>query len=115
MWRNLTEAELKLMMTMLSAVDSKQGVISQLTSARVREMNDGAMGSLRFEGAGNKSRRFGETISQAKFVDEDGVAASVAINLDQDGNLYELDIWKVDFSSLKRWPNADEIVVQEKT
>jgi hypothetical protein len=32
------------------------------------------------------------------FKDIDGTPVSAALNVDQQGNLYELDIWKVDFS-----------------
>jgi hypothetical protein len=113
MWRELTEPELCLMTTMLSDAAGKEATLRQLTSSRVMEMRDGGMGSLRFEGTGGEDRRLGKTISQAEFVDEDGVPVSVTINLDQDGNLYELDVWKVDFSPLKRWPKSQDIVVKE--
>lgn len=112
MWRELTELELRLMKTMLSGTASKQAKMAQLVTSRVVEISDGGMGSLRFAGPKNENRRFGETISQAEFIDEDGIAVSVAINLDQEGNLYELDIWKVDFSPLKRWPKPEHIVVK---
>jgi hypothetical protein len=66
----------------------------------VEEMNDGGMGSLRF--VGRADRRFGRCIGEAKFDDADGVPVSVALNADQRGELFELDLWKVDFSPLQR-------------
>jgi hypothetical protein len=66
----------------------------------VEEMNDGGMGSLLFVGA--PDRRFGRCIGEAEFDDADGVRVSVALNLDQRDELFELDLWKVDFSPLQR-------------
>ncbi|PPQ19023.1 hypothetical protein CV770_12900 [Bradyrhizobium sp. AC87j1] len=66
----------------------------------VEEMNDGGMGSLRF--VGSADRRLGKCIGEAEFDDADGVPVSVALNIDQRGELYELDFWKVDFSPLQR-------------
>jgi hypothetical protein len=66
----------------------------------VEEMNDGRMGSLRF--VGSADRRFGKCVGEAEFDDEDGMLVSVALNVDQRGELFELDLWKVDFSPLKR-------------
>ena len=66
----------------------------------VEEMSDGGMGSLLF--AGSVDRRFGECIGEAEFNDADGVLVSVALNVDQRGELFELDLWKVDFSPLQR-------------
>lgn len=113
MWRELKKPELQLMTKMLSNADEKWATLRQLTSTRVKEMSDGKMGSLTFKGRGNELRRLGRTISQAEFVDEDGVAVSVTISVDQYGDLYELDVWKVDFSPLKRWPKTEDIIVKE--
>ena len=44
-----------------------------------------------------------------KFNDADGVPVSAALNLDQDHHLFELDVWKVDFSPLQRWPTAQDL------
>jgi hypothetical protein len=66
----------------------------------VDEMNDGGMGSLLFVGAAD--RRFGRCIGECEFDDADGVLVSVALNLDQRDELFELDLWKVDFSPLQR-------------
>jgi len=66
----------------------------------VEEMNDSGMGSLRF--VGSADRRLGKCIGEAEFDDADGVIVSVALNVDQRGELFELDLWKVDFSPLQR-------------
>jgi hypothetical protein len=41
------------------------------------------------------------------------VPVSVALNLDEQGELYELDIWKMDFSPLQRIPPADQIQISK--
>jgi hypothetical protein len=51
----------------------------------VEEMNDGGMGSLRFVGSAN--RRLGACVGEAEFDDADGVTVSVALNIDQRGEL----------------------------
>jgi hypothetical protein len=72
----------------------------------VRSMTDGGMGSLVifFNDEQESNRLFGEQISEYCFVDEDGVDVIVSLNTDNKGNLYELDIWKTDFSPLIKFP-----------
>ena len=112
MLRDLTESERRLITKILADSNCEQSVLNQLSSAQVIELNDGGMGSLRFAREDGKKHRLGKTVSQAEFVDEDGVTVSVTINLDEDGYLFELDVWKVDFSPLKRWPRSKDIVVK---
>lgn len=75
----------------------------------VQEMRDGGMGSLRFSGA--EERRYGSTLAEAEFKDVDGTPVSVALMLDQTGSLFELDIWKIDFSPLVRIPPVEQITI----
>ena len=46
-------------------------------------------------------------VSEYEFKDKDGVDVVASLFLDKEGNLYELDIWKVDFSELLSLPNLD--------
>ncbi|MGT2430711.1 DUF6984 family protein [Cupriavidus basilensis] len=46
----------------------------------------------------------GSDLASVEFFDEDGVAVIVTLSLDNYGDLYELDIWKTDFSPLRRLP-----------
>ena len=73
----------------------------------VAEMEDGGMGSLRLypEGRYANARIFGNRISDCRFKDEDGMEVIASLNLDQNGNLYELDIWKTNFEKLMRIPS----------
>ncbi len=75
-------------------------------------MNDGGMGSVRF--VGGADRQFGGVIAEGNFRDEDGTQVTVAINVDQHGELYEIDIWKVDFSPVKRIPPVEQIQIARK-
>lgn len=74
----------------------------------VEQMDDGGMGSLRFV-SDARDRHVGGALAGASFLDEDGVLVSVTLNVDQHGQLFELDIWKVDFSPLKRIPDVADI------
>ncbi|EIE01321.1 hypothetical protein LEP1GSC185_3526 [Leptospira licerasiae serovar Varillal str. VAR 010] len=47
-------------------------------------------------------------IANTSFYDEDGTEVSATLNIDQYGDLYELDLWKVDFSRLKKIPEIFE-------
>jgi hypothetical protein len=73
------------------------------------DMKDGGMGSLRISDGSNQARRMGREAVIAAYIDEDQVPVSISVNLDEDGNLFEIDIWKVDFSPLLRYPTPDRI------
>ncbi len=77
-------------------------------------MPDGGMGSVRFVQEPPEQRIFGEQIAEGLFHDADGVPVSVALNIDQFDDLFELDLWKVDFSPLIRYPDADEVEIIER-
>ncbi len=48
---------------------------------------------------------FGKQISDFQFTDVDGVEVIASLNVDSDGNLLELDIWKTDFGKLIKLPD----------
>ena len=70
-----------------------------LDSIHVEEMSDGGMGSLYVvhQCKTAASRRFGSRISELKFQDADGTPVIVSLNVDRDGDLYEIDVWKVNY------------------
>jgi hypothetical protein len=72
-------------------------------------MQDGGMGSIRFVAPRQQKRRFGKSVAQAEYVDDDGVPVTIAFNLDEKGEPYELDFWKVDFSTLQSHPEPSEL------
>ena len=108
--RNLTPKELDITTALIDAGDPKwHSLKDTLPAALVSEMNDGEMGSLKFIKESDKDRKLGHVINEAEYIDDDGVTVSIALNLDEDSDLYELDIWKVDFSKLINLPNKDDL------
>jgi len=91
--RNLNSTEIEIITNLLD-IAKLQIDITQLL---VNPMDDGGMGSLAI-GENYNNRQLGEEIAEYMFEDIDGTPVSAALNVDQQGNLYELDIWKVDFS-----------------
>lgn len=104
--RDLREDESNLLITMLGATARTEPLITNLAGRQVYEMNDGCMGSLRF--VGTDDRKFGSITAEATFHDEDGIPVSAAVIVDQRGDLYELDLFKADFSPLRRIPALGE-------
>lgn len=102
--RGLTPAEGELIHLLLAS----KGDPRPVTNA-VQDMRDGGMGSLRF--SGSEQLRYGSTLAEAEFTDADGTQVSVSLMLDEAGDLFELDIWKVDFSPLIRIPSVDQITI----
>jgi hypothetical protein len=70
-------------------------------------MDDGEMGSLYLFTHGKviEDRVLGEQISDFQFTDLDGVEVIASLNVDNNGNLFELDIWKTDFGKLLKYPD----------
>lgn len=73
----------------------------------VAPMADGEMGSLYLFPTGkiNMKRKFGNQVSEIVFKDKDGIDVITSLNLDTTGELYELDIWKTDFSPVIEIPD----------
>jgi hypothetical protein len=89
---------------MLSASHNIMPLLTTIEGAIVQYMNDGLMGSLRFWQKDGEKRRFGGIPVEAHFRDEDGMLVMAAVIVDKSGALFELDLWKVDFSPLRRIP-----------
>jgi hypothetical protein len=72
-------------------------------------MDDEGMGSLYLFPNGQiiKDRVLGEQISEFQFTDQDGIEVIASLNVDESGNLFELDIWKTDFSKLIELPDIN--------
>lgn len=69
--------------------------------------------SLRIElPLSNQERRFGTSIAEIMWTDDDGIPAMATLCTDQYGNLYQLDVWKVNFSkvlNLSGWKQQDKV------
>ena len=86
-------------------------LIRSLRHAKVTEMADGDMGSLLFAAKDSTEiRHFGGRLCEAEFLDSDGMGLSIVVIIDQNQELYELDIFKGDFSALVRLPKISEVI-----
>lgn len=83
----------------LSGLDSLPS--GWLDSARVVEMDDGGMGSLRFISSGGRTEALRQ-VAEITFSDVDGVLVSVTLNVNGQGVPAELDVWKTNFQPLVR-------------
>jgi len=81
-----------------------------MSSIKLEVMDDGGMGSHKFHNT-NIDSKLGREASSCSFIDTDGIAVSATLNLDQYGSLFELDLFKGDFSKLQKWPLASELKV----
>ncbi|WP_426059098.1 DUF6984 family protein [Hymenobacter sp. B1770] len=102
--RLLSLPELALLLYMLREKPDSERFLFQLPTIEVEDMNDGGMGSLRFASS-KPNRKRGSVTAALQFNDDDGVPVLVALYLDKEGELYELDSWKVNYSPLIRIPN----------
>jgi hypothetical protein len=59
----------------------------------VTPMSDGGMGSLAL-GTGYEARKMGRQVAECHFVDKDEVLVSATLNVDTQGDPYEVDMWK---------------------
>jgi len=102
--RTLRPEEKTLIEHMLHGIPQESGHRASLSSSLVEDLSDGGMGSIRFESKNPGERRFGEDLCQKKFLDSDGVLILATLSLDNFGQLFELDLWKVDFSPILQFP-----------
>ena len=109
--RPLNTGEKRLITRMVRGTSHEASVLRDLTHVLVEDMADCGMGSIRFCSSGRGRRQFGQQIAEASFTDDDGVPVSATLNLDQNGALFELDVWKVDNSALHRYPAMSHIEV----
>jgi|SRR5579863_9096160 hypothetical protein len=109
--RHLRQAEMALITKMVSGKPLEAAVLDRLEHALVEDMDDGGMGSIRFQNTRKGKRCFGRQIGEATFVDADGILVSATLNADQHDDLFELDLWKVDDSKLRRYPTPNGISV----
>jgi hypothetical protein len=106
--RPLRQEEQDLLDTLLSHRGYSRNSYGPLEDFRVKDMADGGMGSVRF--VHPPTATFGSTLVEAQYSDLDGILVTIALNIDQNGHLFELDFWKVDFYRLKKYPKSAELV-----
>jgi hypothetical protein len=111
MMRRLRDEEKSLIAEMVRGLPDAPLLLHSIDDAVVQEMRDGGMGSLRFAQPTADKPRFGRQIRAATFADADGLPVSIAINLDQNRQIFELDVFKADGSPLKRFPRPCDISI----
>jgi hypothetical protein len=76
----------------------------------VVDLSDGGMGSIRFvDGPDDAAGRMGRELVTVGYTDKDEMPVSISLNVDDRGSLFEIDIWKVDFSPLLRYPRPADL------
>jgi len=93
---------------LLSYLLEQAGIDADIKSLEVSDLNDGGMGSFAI-GKNYADRSLGRQVSGCYFQDDDGTVVSATLNTDSEGELYELDVWRVDFQPLQSWPTEDRI------
>jgi len=102
--RLLKKEECDLIEYLLKDKSDFRYLLNDLPNLMVEEMKDGGMGSLKFLSKTGKKRIMREQIAEISLLDLDGIFVSFSINLGTDGELYEFDAFKGDFSPLKKFP-----------
>ena len=104
-WRELTAGEIRLLDEL---VRRSSAPVARAEDLLACPMDDGGMGSIVLAPLPISviPRRFGSQVAEVWFSDADGVAVSATLNTDEEGELFELDVWKVDFSPLIRIPEV---------
>jgi hypothetical protein len=113
MARPLRPEERDVIVALLKASPSRERLAKGLGTAVVEDMNDGGMGSITFVYPDGR-RHMSFELAEASYTDEDGVLVSIALNLDNSGDLFELDFWKVNFDPLLRYPRPSELVIKAR-
>lgn len=105
--RNPTQHEMKLLELLISKATGLNLPSTWKESLLVRSMDDGRMGSFRLlpHGVADENRLYGKMIAEHEFVDADGVTVIASLNTDTSGKLFEVDVWKTDFSPLIEMPD----------
>lgn len=109
----MTPGELDLVEALLADHPDHALPRDHLAGLDVEEMKDGGMGSLKF--LASTSPRMGYELSELAFTDVDGVYVSAALNFDPEGLLFELDIFKGDYSPLIAIPSRQILAASSPT
>jgi len=102
--RLLSEREMSLVNCLLR----EASLVHVLNQQKVIEMNDDGMGSLYFVHPFKtyEQRLMKKCVIEKQFIDSDRTPILVSLNVDDEDLLFELDIWKADFSKVLRYPSC---------
>src|SRR5436190_3582536 len=102
--RFLRQDEKDLVRQLVETTRRGNEVLASLDSIKAYDLSDGDMRSVKTMPQDDRETRRAVPIASANYVDSDNVAISVQINCDETGRLFEIDIWKTDFSTIIRYP-----------
>ena len=91
---------------MLNHLTQLAGIHVPSEPIEITPLADGGMGSFQI-GKGN--RRMRTQAAEISFKDSDDTLVVATLNLDEEGILFEVDIWKVDFTPLMTWPTEVQL------
>jgi|SRR5690606_10439097 len=100
-YRNLNAKEVLFVEGLMKDTVEWEKYILQLRAAKVIDLN--VKYCLRFilqEYNYKDVETFGSNMLQKQVMDNDSVPVLISLDLDRNGNLYELDVWKADFSEI---------------
>lgn len=103
--RPLKEEERILLQHLINLIQNKQE--EHILPERVVDLDDGGMGSIRF--GVDSQRKYGKDLIQVKYIDSDKTPVIITLIEDDHQDLFELEMWKVDFSELKQYPTPDKL------
>lgn len=76
----------------------------------VDEYEGGVMGSI---GLGKDGAEYKEDLIQVHYTDIDNTQVVITLTKDTEGQLLDLDFWKIDFSKLLEYPTPDRIIFKQ--
>jgi len=107
--RSLNKDEIALISWMIKGKLRGQKIIDTLDKLLVEEMKDGGMGSLKVNIEGKDDRIYSRELAKADLFDIDGIPVFISINLDQNDDFYEFEVFKADFSKLQKIPSIQTL------
>lgn len=71
------------------------------------------MGSLCFISQSKDAHRsISRTLAEAEFADSDGITVIVNLDTDKSGELFKLEVWKVDYSPVRKYPELEGVTIK---
>lgn len=113
--RRLTDAELELLagLSRIRVSEALTKILSSPDTYKVKNLTADVLGSVRFMSHHAGIQKFGTIASEGQFLDDDGELVFVSFLLDEFGEPFEVDIWKADYSRLRRLPTRFEMSSQK--
>ena len=105
--RKIKEEE-KVLITTILELAGNSNKISSIPDI-VYDLDDGGMGTIKL--TNNKNSIFGKELLVVNYIDSDNTTVIIALTIDKEGDLFELDFWKVNFEKLLRYPKPNDIEI----